>query len=362
MQEVKVDLPQSKRQRGYRILVGAGLLGKVGTLYDLEHYSRVFVLTDETVGPLLLGDLLATLPEGTASLVLPAGEQHKTVDSMQRIWEALHEAGCDRKSLLINLGGGVIGDMGGFAASTYMRGIDFLNLPTTLLAQADASVGGKTGFNFAGIKNLIGTFNQPVGVIMDTGILSSLPEREFTAGFGEIIKHGAILDRSHFEKATAKPPSEFTEEELAGIIAESCRIKASLVSEDETEGSSRKVLNFGHTVGHAIEALSHDTDQPLLHGEAVSIGMVAEGLIAQAYGLLAQDDLEQLRQALQNAGLPVTASGFATEDVLKKMRSDKKNDSGELNFTLIKDIGQAVYDQKVPLKMVTEAIDVIIDR
>jgi 3-dehydroquinate synthase len=362
MQEVKVDLPQSQRQRSYKVFVGAGLLDKIGTLHDLERYSRVFVLTDDTVGPLLLDKLLAALPDGTVSLTLPAGEQHKSIESIQKVWEALHEAGCDRKALLLNLGGGVICDLGGFAASTYMRGIDFLNLPTSLLAQADASVGGKTGFNFGGIKNLIGTFNQPVAVIMDTGTLSSLPKREFTAGFGEIIKHGAIMDRSHFEKVTVKPPSEFTGNELATIVAESCRIKAGLVGEDEAEGGRRKMLNFGHTVGHAVEALSHGTDRPLLHGEAVSIGMVTEGLIAQSIGLLAQDDLEQLRQALQNAGLPVSASGFSADDVLTKMRSDKKNDGGELNFTLIKGIGQAVYDQKVPLKVVTESINAIIDR
>ncbi len=360
MQEVKVDIPLAE-QRGYKIHVGTGLIKEVGTLYDAGQYSKVLIVTDDTVESLLLKELKSSLPPGTVSVLLPAGETNKDIDSVQKVWKALHEAGCDRKSLLINLGGGVIGDVGGFAASTYMRGIDFLNVPTTLLSQVDSSIGGKTGINFADIKNLVGSFNQPVGVVIDPQTLATLPARELSSGFSEVIKHGLIWDEGYFGQATAKRPSEFTQEELTDIITGSCRIKLAIIKDDIREGGARKLVNFGHTVGHAVEALSHETSSPLLHGEAVSIGMAAEAGISVRLDKLAQTDLERVRQALANAGLPVSASGIRAEDILDKMRSDKKNTGGRLNFTLLDRIGHAVYNQEVSSEVVTEAIKAILD-
>jgi 3-dehydroquinate synthase len=360
MQEVTVRLPLDK-SRGYKIHVGEQAIEKIGSLFELGQYSKIVVVTDDAVRPVLLGQLTAALPQGSPSVILPAGEKYKDIKSVQKIWTVLHDAGCDRKSLLINLGGGVIGDVGGFAAATYMRGIDFLNVPTTLLAQVDASVGGKTGFNFAGIKNLAGTFTQPIGVVIDPRTLESLPEAEFLSGFGEIIKHGVIKDKDYFAKVTAKTPGEFSAEELGDIIAGSCRIKAAIVGDDETESGARKLLNFGHTVGHAVEALSLETAEPLLHGQAISIGMVAEARISQVLNMLGETDLKRLRGVLTAAGLPVSAKGFTSDDILLKMRSDKKNEGGELNFTLLDDIGQASYDQHPPEDIVTEALRTISD-
>lgn len=360
MQEVIVNIPPGKN-RGYKIYVDAGLVDKIGSLYDFGQYSKVLVVTDDTVRPLLLDRLVSALPAGVASVVLPDGEKHKSIESVQKIWTALHDAGCDRKSLVINFGGGVVGDIGGFAATTYMRGLDFLNIPTTLLSQVDSSVGGKTGFNFAGIKNLVGSFNQPVGIIIDPQTLATLPEREFVSGFSEIIKHGLVWDKSYFEKATAKRPLEFTQDELSEIIGGSCRIKLDIIKDDIHEANTRKLVNFGHTIGHAVEALSLETDKPLLHGEAVSVGMVAEATISTQLDLLSAADLERVKRALQDAGLPVAVHGQQVKDIFEKMQSDKKNNNGRLNFTLIDDIGHALYNKEVSTSVVTEAVKAIID-
>lgn len=359
MKEVSVKLPLSE-SRGYMIHVGAGALKDIASLAGADKYSKLVVVTDESVERLLLEELMKSLP-GATSVALPAGEANKNIESVQKVWQALYDAGCDRKSLVVNLGGGVIGDVGGFAASTYMRGTDFLNVPTTLLSQVDSSIGGKTGVNFAGIKNLVGTFNQPAGVVIDPQTLESLPGRELASGFAEVIKHGLIWDKDYFEQATAKKPKEFTQDELTDIIAGSCRIKLAIIQDDIKESGKRKLVNFGHTVGHAVEALSHQSDNPLLHGEAISIGMAAEADISVRLGRLPTQDLERVKQALKRAGLPVTARGLDLEDIRQKMRSDKKNTGGKLNFTLLDAIGRASYDQEVPESTVTEALQAVIE-
>lgn len=360
MQEVSVQLPQEK-SRGYTIYVDKLAIGKLGELFKLEKYSRIMVVTDEAVKSEFLQTLLAALPEGAASVSLPSGEKVKNIQSVQQVWTALHDAGCDRKSLVINLGGGVISDIGGFAASTYMRGIDFINIPTTILSQVDASVGGKTGFNFAGIKNLVGSFQQPVGIVIDTQTLSTLPQAELISGFGEIIKHGLIWDENYFKKVTAKQPLEFSEDELTDIITGSCRIKLAIIQDDIHENAARKLVNFGHSVGHAVEALSLETDRPLLHGEAVSIGMVAEANISVRLDLLPGADLERIKNALERAGLPTSVRGLRLADIREKMRSDKKNNDGKLSFTLLDDIGHALYNKEVPETAVTQALEAILD-
>jgi 3-dehydroquinate synthase len=358
MEEVSVKLPLSESE-GYKVHVGAGTLQRIGSLVDAKAYSRIVVVTDESVERLLLKELLESLP-GAVPVILPSGEDNKTIDSVQKVWQALYDAGCDRKSLVVNLGGGVIGDIGGFAASTYMRGIDFLNVPTTLLSQVDSSIGGKTGVNFAGIKNLVGSFRQPIGVIIDPRTLETLPQRELASGFAEVIKHGLIWDKDYFEQATAKRPADFGPDELTDIIAGSCRIKLAIIQDDIKEGGQRKLVNFGHTVGHAIEALSHQTDKPLLHGEAVSAGMVAEAGMSAKLGRLQAADMERIKHVLTDAGLPVTVSGLRPAAVRDKMRSDKKNTGGKLNFTLLEAIGKASYNQEVPEAMVEEALQAVL--
>lgn len=339
----------------YKVLIGSNILNEFASLYDFNKYSKILIVSDKNIAPLLLARLQGALPV-SAAVILAAGEPAKHTESVAKIWQALQTEGCDRKSLVINLGGGVIGDIGGFAASTYMRGIGFLNVPTTLLAQVDANIGGKTGFNFAGIKNIIGSFSQPIGVVIDPEVLATLPDREFASGFGEIIKHGLIADKTHFEHATSKSPREFNSTELEDIITASCRIKADVVESDETEQNIRKVLNFGHTIGHAIEALSLEQSNPLLHGEAVSIGMMAEAHISHSLQMLSEAEVEQIQEALVRANLPVTVSNLSVHELQSKMQFDKKTERGTLQFTLLEAIGKACFNQPVPGAVIDKAL------
>lgn len=357
MEKLLITIP-SALQREYPIYIGNHLIETLASLFDVSRYSKIFVITDQTVEPLFLKKILNNLPEETAYISLPPGEKEKHIESVKKIWTAMHEAGLDRKSLVINLGGGVIGDMGAFAASTYMRGLAFINIPTTLLAQVDESVGGKTGIDFAGIKNLIGVFNQPVGVVIDMQTLKTLPKREFLASFVEIMKHGLIKDKKYFEKVTSKYPLDFTDEELIDIIKGSCEIKAHFVQNDEKETSGlRQIVNFGHTIGHAIEALSLETNHPLLHGEAVSIGIVAESQIAKRQNLLSQKEYDVIKSSLKKADAPTTIPNFSIDAILGKMRFDKKNTFGKINFVLLHGIGNALYNQQVEKEIIVQVIN-----
>lgn len=354
MQEITITTSHPAHR--YRISVGGGLLRQVESLLGLSAYSKVFVLTDQQVEGLWLRRLRPYLPDDFAYLALPPGERIKDIAHIQRIWTAMREAGCDRKSLLVILGGGVMGDMGGFAASTFMRGMAFAQIPTTLLSQVDSSMGGKTGFDFDGLKNFIGTFAQPTAVIIDTDTLATLPKRELTAGFAEMLKHGLIADAGYFDALADRRPSEYSPASMADLIARSTRIKAAIVERDEKESGDRKLLNFGHTVGHAIEALSWERNRPLLHGEAVAMGMVVEAHLSQCCGLLAGEDVARITQVVAAAGLPTTVPAFPLSDMWAKMRNDKKNESGVVLFTLLERIGKAVYNQSVDEAAVTEIV------
>lgn len=335
-----------------------GALKRSTELLNISEYSKLFVVSDEGAARHLPA-LMQQLPANTKSLLLPAGEHNKTIDAVQKIWTALQQAGCDRHSLVINVGGGIVCDLGGFAASTYMRGIAYANIPTTLLAQVDASVGGKNGCNHAGVKNLIGTFTQPKHVIIDPSVLITLPKRELIAGFGEIIKHGLIASEAHVGQATAKLPNEFSTTDLADIIADSCSIKQVIVAGDITERGERKKVNFGHTVGHAIESLSLGTSKPLLHGEAVSIGMMAETYIANANGLITNETVDTVKTLLETTGLPTTYTGLLVDEIVAKMKSDKKNTAGAINFTLLTKIGDCVVDQTASMPFIVAAFQKI---
>lgn len=344
------------KQNDCKISIGSNLMGKIGSLYDLSSYSNFFIVTDQNTEPLFLKKVMVALPLEAAFIVLSSGEKEKHIKNVQKIWTAMRDAQCDRKSLVVNLGGGVVGDMGSFAASTYMRGVDFFNIPTTLLAQVDAGIGGKTGINFSNVKNLIGTFNQPVGVVIDIQTLTTLPKKEFLSGFAEIIKHGLVKDKKYFAKVTKKHPLKFTQDEIIDIITESCQIKANIVQGDETESNMRKILNFGHTIGHAIESLSLETSAPLLHGETISIGMLVEAKISHLINLLSIADLQRIEQVLVAAELPVSITGLKIDEVLKKIKSDKKNEKGNINFTLLNGIGNALYNQNVSEAVIVKAM------
>ena len=357
MKKIIVNLPDVINQT-YQIIVGQSLLEQLQEIVDLASYSHCAIITDGNTQT-HLEKLQKNLTLSNTVIQLPPGEKNKSLKSVELIWQKLAEAKFDRKSLIINLGGGVVCDMGGFAASTYMRGVDFINIPTTLLSQVDASVGGKTGIDFANLKNFIGTFQQPKAVVIDIETLNTLPRREFLSGFAEIIKHGLILDAKYYSIITAKPAIEFSQDELIEIIARSCEIKKEVVEKDPKEEGFRKILNFGHTIGHAIESLSLETDKPLTHGEAISIGMLAEAKLSQLKGYLNQNDLDLIKKNFETAGLPTKTHLAENDEIIKKIKSDKKNSFGEIKWTLWKKIGEAVYDQSMADELILQAIESI---
>jgi 3-dehydroquinate synthase len=355
MKHATIHIQDKNVSPGYDVIVGEGLLSRLPGLLPLERYSSICLINDKYTQP-FLAKLIDGISLRHTVITVPVGDKFKSIETVQTIWKEMMENRCDRKTLVINIGGGVVGDMGGFAASTYMRGIDFVQIPTSLLAQVDASVGGKLGVNFNGIKNSIGSFQQPLAVIIDIETLDSLPERQLNAGFGEIIKHGLIADIEYFIKATAKKPKEFSRAEMIDLITGSVKIKRDIIEADLTENHQRKLVNFGHTIGHAIESISQSTDNPLLHGEAVSIGMVAEARLSQAIGMLSEQDVQTIKRVLESAELPTTFHVDDKELLMNKMLSDKKNTGGKIMWTLLKQIGEGIYNQELPEQIVEEEV------
>lgn len=355
MRAVRVDL----EKRGYDILVEPASLCRAGTaIADCSRARTVAVVTDTVVGPLYLEPVAASLRNAgftVYTLSLPAGEAHKTLDSISGIYDALCGFGLDRTAMLVALGGGVIGDMTGFAAATYLRGIPFVQIPTTLLAQVDSSVGGKTGVNLAQGKNLVGAFYQPARVLIDSDVLKSLPEREFRSGLAEVVKYGVIQDPALFDYIAAHLPDVFGLEPdiLTSIIGTCCEIKADITGRDETEQGIRAILNFGHTIGHAVETLcAYKTHT---HGEAVSVGMAAAARLSQRWGLCSVDTCERITRLLKAAGLPVTLPLFTPEEYLSVIMHDKKKSGEEPRMVLLREIG-AVTVESVPGRRILEAL------
>ena len=352
----KINLKINEKQKDYSIFIGTKIIQNIGSYVNCAEFSSALIVVDKNLPLSVIKKIRNALPIKSFVTSLSSKDQEKNITNTQKIWQALVDFGCDRKSLVINAGGGMIGDLGGFAASTYMRGIDFLQIPTTLLSQVDASVGGKVGINFLGIKNLIGSFQQPIAVIIDVDLLSTLPRREFISGFAEIIKHGLIADKKYFQFVSQKKLQDFSKDELVEIIRKSLQIKAAIVKKDEKENGPRKLLNFGHTIGHAIESLSFESKHPLLHGEAISIGMIAEGKLSNLVGLLSNKDYQILEETIISCGLPVAISGIRTDRVIAKIKSDKKNNHGKINWTLLKEIGKAVYDQNIDDSLIRKTL------
>lgn len=338
------------------IHIGINSLGRLNQLVKINRYTKVAILTDEVVAKLWLLRLIEDLQPKPAVIIIKTGEQHKSLTTLSFVWRQFLRHGLDRRSLLINLGGGVVTDLGGLAAATFMRGIDFINIPTTLLAQVDAAIGGKTAIDFAGVKNLLGVFTEPKAVIIDPQILSSLPQRQLTSGFAEMIKHGLIHDKNHWQLAVSKKPSQFSPAELIQLIKQSVKIKTDIVAADSRELGPRKLLNFGHTVGHALESLSLKTKTPLLHGEAVSLGIVAAAKLSQLKGMISEKELDLIEAGLKRAGLPTRTKLISVTKILNLIQRDKKNRGKIINWTLLKTIGQAVVDQRVGDQQIIEAI------
>jgi 3-dehydroquinate synthase len=329
-------------ERSYPIVIGQSLLGDAAMFARHIGGKRAAIVTNTTVAPLYLEQLkqsLQSIGKEVITIILPDGEEEKTWASLMRVFDALLAEKCDRKTTLIALGGGVIGDLTGFAAASYMRGVPFIQVPTTLLAQVDSSVGGKTGINHPLGKNMIGAFYQPQAVIADTGTLNTLPARELSAGLAEVIKHGAIIDAHFFDWIEANIDQLMARDPvaLAYAIQRSCEIKADVVRQDEREGGLRAILNFGHTFGHAIEAgLGYGQ---WLHGEAVGCGMVMAADLSYRLGYIDFVSKTRIKSLVAAAGLPTTAPDLGQARWLELMQVDKKNEGGQIQFILLKPLG-----------------------
>ena len=344
MHAVSIDL----QDRSYSIAIGADLIAHADTFVGLPKASAALVVTNTTVAPLYAANLQAALAshyKAVHLVVLPDGEEFKTWQTLNLIFDALLQNNCDRKTVLFALGGGVVGDMTGFAAASYMRGVPFVQVPTTLLAQVDSSVGGKTGINHPLGKNMVGAFYQPQRVVCDLSTLKTLPDREVSAGLAEIIKYGPIADMAFLDwiEAHLGALRACDVPALAHAVRRSCEIKAHVVAQDEREGGLRAILNFGHTFGHAIEAgLGYGQ---WLHGEAVGCGMVMAAHLSQRLGLVDAAFVQRITRLVQGAGLPTVGPVLDAQDnagrYLDLMRVDKKAEGGEIRFVLIDGPGRA---------------------
>ena len=346
-------------KRSYPIVVGSGLLRGKAFLDPYLAGEEAVVVTNETVAPLYLDQVATSLKDRRLICqVLPDGEQFKNLETFQSVFDTLLENRCSRSATLIALGGGVIGDVVGFAAACYQRGVAFIQLPTTLLAQVDSAVGGKTAVNHPRGKNMIGAFHQPTCVVSDTETLRTLDQRQLSAGIAEVIKYGLIRDAGFFTwlEENIERLLRFEDDALEFVILESCRHKAQVVANDEREAGERALLNLGHTFGHAIEAASGYGSW--LHGEAVAVGMMMAATMSQKMGWLDPEEPGRIRELLVRANLPVKVSdGMSAPDFLKHMAVDKKVSGGRIRLVLLKEIGDAILVSDYPDGMLDEVLD-----
>lgn len=337
-------------ERSYDIVSGKGILPEFGKLCrNMEMNGRAMVVTNPTIGRLYLDPLKESLLNNdfhVTSIEIPDGEEYKDLGTLKGIYDALIDARLDRGSFLIALGGGVVGDMTGFAAATFLRGISYIQVPTTLLAQVDSSVGGKTGINHEKGKNLIGAFYQPKMVLIDVNTLDSLPEREYISGLAEVIKYGIVCDADFFAfiRDNVEKLRKRDKDCLESVIFRSCELKASVVSRDEREAGVRAILNFGHTIGHAVESLTEY--KKYLHGEAVAIGMAQAAKVSEKMGYSTKEDTHDIVTILRQLGLPVEPPKFGAELYLNAILHDKKVKDGGITFVLNNGIG-AFYLEKI---------------
>lgn len=353
-QELRVGLGD----RSYSILVGTDLLQELGSLgRSCLTGSRVTVVTNTTVAALYLDKAVDSLRQAgfqARSIEIPDGEQHKNLTSLSLIYDRLLADGVDRGSAIVALGGGVVGDVAGFAAATILRGVPYIQVPTTLLAQVDSSVGGKTGINHAHGKNLIGAFYQPRLVLCDIDALETLPQREFLAGLAEIIKYGIILDADLFALIEQRLDDILAHDRdlLIRLVTRSCELKAEVVGRDEKESDYRAILNFGHTLGHAVENLT--AYNAYLHGEAVAIGMLAAARISCARGRCSPAVVQRIEDLLARAGMPTTIpASLPADDLCRAIERDKKAREGRIKFVCVDEIGRASFDE-MPSRVIVE--------
>ena len=331
----------------------------LNTYIKTHQFSKIFILVDTNTHAHCLAKFMAQLETTihTEVIEIDAGEQHKTIDTCVGVWHALSELGADRKSLLLNLGGGVVTDLGGFVACTFKRGIKYINIPTSLLAMVDASVGGKTGVDLGTLKNQVGVISSGDMVIIDTSYLDTLPQNQLKSGLAEMLKHGLIRDRLYFDKLTDL--SKLTLNDLDILIHESVVIKKDIVTADPFEQNERKHLNFGHTLGHAIESyfLSQPNKDDLLHGEAIAIGMILECYISAALLQFPKADLEYITKTITGIYRPVTIDTSDYDAIIDLLKYDKKNEHGNINFVLLEMIGQAKIDCLVDNSLIKQSFE-----
>ncbi|MDD5057051.1 MAG: 3-dehydroquinate synthase [Sideroxydans sp.] len=347
-------------ERSYSIHIGSGLLDKPELLLPHLPHKRTVIVSNTTVAPLYLDRLsagLARLGIQVQSIVLPDGEQYKNGESLNTIYDALLKSRSERSTPLIALGGGVIGDITGYAAATYLRGVPFIQIPTTLLSQVDSSVGGKTGINHPLGKNMIGAFYQPLVVLADTSVLNTLPDKELRAGLSEVIKYGLIRDLPFLEWLEANMDKLLARNTAAlqYAIARSCENKSEVVGNDERESGERALLNLGHTFGHAIEnGMGYGV---WLHGEAVAAGSVMAADLSKRLGWLSAEDVVRVRKLFERSGLPVVAPSMGIEKYMQLMGLDKKVEDGKIRLVLLKSLGKAVMTSEVPPELLGQTLE-----
>jgi 3-dehydroquinate synthase len=340
------------------ITVDEGIIERLDEHFDFSGYSTLVLITDAIVqrlyGRTVLRQLGAT-GKKVFPFTLPTGERAKSLSTVERAYGFLLANRVDRKGLICALGGGVVGDTAGFIAASYLRGIDYIQLPTTLLAQVDSSLGGKVGVNFEGKKNMVGSFYQPRAIISDVALLRSLPPAEMRHGLAEVIKYATAMDEGLYRILERKTDGNFSNQELKDIVMRCCRLKAGIVEMDETEKTGqRAILNFGHTVGHALEAENGFGGS---HGEAVAVGMVAAARISQRLGMLESNVINDIKGLLQKFKLPVACPGANHRALIKTIGFDKKTTSGQTRWVLVEGIGQGITDQTVTEEVVEKVLE-----
>ena len=350
---------QSIKANGYPILFGENAYNSLNSFVEENNYSTIFILTDNNTNEYCLSRFLPFLATNKAIEIMEieAGESEKNINTCMEIWNILTELGGDRKSILINVGGGVITDIGGFVASTFKRGIDFIHIPTTLLAMVDASVGGKNGVDLGNLKNQIGVINVPKMVLIDTEYLATLPQNEMRSGLAEMLKHGLIFDANYWNQLKELKQTDFADFDT--LIHRSVAIKNEIVMQDPTENGIRKALNFGHTLGHAIESyfLENESKKTLLHGEAIASGMILESYISWQKKLLSEEEYLEIKNSINAIYEIIVFDKNDIQPILDLLIHDKKNEYGKIQFALLDGIGNIKINQEVENELIIKSFD-----
>lgn len=348
---------QTIQANNYEVFFNENGYTYLNEILDTKSYSKIFILVDENTSNHCLPRLLSLLAtEIVIEIIeLEAGEEHKNIETCLQVWHSLTELGGDRKSILLNLGGGVITDIGGFIACTFKRGIDFINIPTTLLSMVDASIGGKNGVDLGNLKNQIGIIREPKSVVIDTQFLETLPGEQMRSGFAEMLKHGLIFDKKYWDKL--KNIADLNTNDLDALIHQSVEIKNKIVSQDLTENGIRKSLNFGHTLGHAIESyfLENEEKKSLLHGEAIAVGMILESYISKEKGLIQEEEYHEIKYVLSDIYEAVPFEQNDIKNCIDLLIYDKKNEFGNVQFALLDKIGNCKINESSTNELIYSA-------